>query len=728
MLPLLLAGLAVAAPNEGGVAILRDPDLTLRVAPDAEVELLPPARPGLAEILVRGSDVDLASQLTHLRVRGVRAARASDLGAAWLVVVALADERSHLVVHHHGPVVVAEVAPGPVELDLPVHPAPTLAALFDGSAEIPTCASGPLPLSPLTGRDASVGLDASEHLPELPRWTRAEPSEASWDEVAAWRARTWSARTAKESAYTWYRLGALYRDLGHAREAAWYFGVAQESGGGGWQIPLQRAGARLSVGRWDEAVTAAEAAWRLGAPDESVLEVLAVAALAGADLPAAPTARALAAATGRGAPLLLAGAILLREECPAEAAPVLARAVPRLDAEHEAKARLMLADAHLGAGSVKEAAMALAGVPVTGLDGELSGLLRVRNRLLSMLRGSPSEWSQFVPALELAGRGWDLEAREALHLVAQVHVALGDDRPAVEAWSNLLLRHHLPVESGPGRRLVEAWTGRLRRLTDAGQTVDALSLHQAIWRPELLQLMRDPEPLRRVAEGYGEVGLPDRALAVYQSVWAVEGRDGLDDRGTTLALAELYARLGRTDEAQETIRFLARSRTLEPDQKGRVALVEADLAQASGDRDGALAAWLRAEAVPATRDEGRARRVLFLAGEGRCAEVTEQLREVVQAPAWRTPVNQAVLARCLELAGDREGAGLQARQAAAGASDPGFRSWIGFVADRLGGPADTTGATGGQVWDRVRTEDETHSAWEAKVDGRLPGTRGGSDR
>ncbi len=717
----LLAVAHAGAPGTGALVLPSLPSLVLRISPEAEVELLPASLPGQAEILVRRNRVDLRAQVSEAQVDGVRAGRASDLGGVWLVVLALDDDATHLRVDQHGATLVAEVVAGSDRGFLPHFDAPSVETLLAGKAEAAACVRVRLPLEPLAGAEMTYGMDAADFVPSLPRWTKAEPATTDWEQVSMWRERTWVARTAKESAYFSYKLGALFRNLGHAREAAYYFAAASESGGGGWEIPIQRAAAWLSVGRYTEAAQAADAAWRMGAPDDAVLEVLGVVSLATGSPPRSAVGRALAVATARPEPLFLAGALMLQDTCPADAQAALAAAVGHLPPERAVVARLMLTDAYIASGNLKDAALALANS--TGGDADAAGLRRARSRLLALLRQSPETWSEMIPLLDQAASTFSPEGAESLHLLAQVHLALGDDRSAIEAWSLLLLRHRLEPDGVPGHRLLEAFLGRLDRLLAQGRAVDAVSLYQAIWRPDFLPEVHDPETLRAISATFVGLGLPGKALAVIQDVWAIEGRDGLDDRATTLTLARLYGAVGDDGEALETIRFLRSSRRLDPAASGELSLIEGRVRKHRGDLVAAREAFVAAGAEEATAAAGHAERAVLDAEQGDCAAAIPDLAAAVQTPEFGTPANLALLSYCYARQGAPGPAALAAREASEGATDPGFRAWIGWVADRLAGTTTEVVASGATpesagMWERLRAENRAQSAFESRLSAR----------
>lgn len=719
MWALLLVGAHAADP-----ILRKHPSFRLEPTEGADLEVLQTARPGVSEVLIRGNRADLRAQLKGVKVTGIRAMQASDLGGAWLVVAAFTEEDSRLEFSREDGGWVGRVVAGAPGAVPPTEGVVSIADLLGGQVVDVPCATAPLPLVPLRGTDLSFAIEPREYVPELPRWTRAEPEEVSWAEVDAWRTKQWTARSARETAIAWYRTGALYRELGHARESAYYFGGAMESGGGGFEVPLQRAASFLAIGRWERAREAAETAWHLGAPDGAVLEVLAVAALATGDPASASLARALGHTTARAEPRLLAGALLLREGCPSDAAPLLASAVGRLPERYAVPAQFLLVDALLGAGQVDEAAISLSLPATTTRAGEWVGLARARSRLISLLRDAPDKWPEMVPSLEHAGHAFDWEGDESLFLAGQVHERLGEDRLAIEAWTRLAHRKR-GVVGGARERLRVAVLGRLGRLLAQGDDIGAMSLYQAAWRSEFLAEMSDPTILRSLADCFDRIGLPLAALEILQDVSAMEGRDGRDDRATVVSIAGLYLKLGRVREAQESVDFLRASRAIDESLQGQIVMLEAHIARAAGDTARARQRLEVAAGFPGLEAQATAERVLLDAESGRCDLALPGFEAALAVPGYDQAANHALHAVCLGGAGLEPAAGIAARVASHGAADSELAAWTGSMARRFGVgepiPPDSPGNA--SVWARVDSEEAVHAEFASAWSGRIPAVR-----
>lgn len=638
-------------------------ELRLQPSPGARVEALPSVAPGRADVLVHRNQVDLRA-VAREGGDGLRAVRALDLGGDWVLTfwTMKPDEQIELVPEGAGWRV--HVGPATAPTPPPALPAPSLEELEAGVPPS-VCTLAPQALSPLAGPDAVWGVSARDLRPQLPVWSEAEPEAASWEIVERVRRQLYrhrplaadaSAPSSRQStrARLIYRLGALHRDLGHAREAAYYFGAAAllHQGEDGL-AQIQRAGALLRIERWEEAEDAAWAAWRFGAPEEAVLEVLGVVALARPERPLAPLGRALAAASPRPEVQLLAGLLLSREGCVREALPLLAGAEGGTTGEAQQVARLLRADALLLAGDPLGADSVLARLDDRRLRPDWRGMGHARSRLVPLLLQPANDWLHALPGLQGAAQAHTVEGAESLWLLGQIYERLGEQRSALDAYAELVGRHRKLAQGGPGRRLAALWLERSRTLLALGREFDALSLHTAVWRPSLGAALTEPGPLARLAEGYRRAGLPDRALEVLRDLHEVQGRLGLDQRTTALHVAELYVEGGRVEEALESVHWL-RSAALDPDTAAAVDAVEAAAEERRGHGAAARAAWRRAARSGRLEMRARARIALLDAAEGHCEAALPELEAVLPGLLFGQPewgAGAAVLERCRVLVG-----------------------------------------------------------------------------
>jgi tetratricopeptide (TPR) repeat protein len=737
----ILAGAALAGP--------------FRFAPSPGVAptVLPVVEPGRAEILLRGNRADIRRQLGREAREGLRAWRVSDLGESWVVTVWLESPSDTFSLRQDGEAWVGVVSPADpgTQPALSLERPPSVEALLALPPGTGACGEeAASALVPLHGADMLHAFRPSDFVPQLPRWTDAEIREASWEGVGDLQGDLLLARTPPERALRLYALGAAYRDLGHEREAAYYFGRADAAGAPDGAAAIQRAGALLRSRQWEAAREAAVQAVKGGAAEESALEVVAVTALHGG-LSVAPVARSLALRTTVPQAQLVAGALLLRDRCAAESSVLLRRArtglAPGKDPEsgkatgdparHE-MATILLADALVLLGESRGAAEVL---------GELDGvtterwrpLARARGRLLSMLAVTPDQWPTFVPSLSKAADTWDVEGTESLYLLGQVGAALGDSRMANDAFAALISRERSLAEGGPGRRLFRSWGERLGELFEAGRALDALAFHGGTWRSALITHAQDPLLLRRVAAAQVDAGLFESALATLSEIASFEGARNLDDRETALAIADVYRRSGRLTEAVDALSYLAR-RSSDPSLTPRAQLLLARTHDDAGDEDSARATYarlLRRGAAPGpVRAEARLRAALLDARVGRCAEALPALLPGTLPPDVSPGLLGVSRAKCLRAAGRTEEARAAAVAAAPLLTDPEVIAWASFLgsvgvpvpASRPASGADPAAATTtaddpaaapasspGRVWRWLLDEDAAHQRMRARV-------------
>ncbi|MES2640683.1 MAG: hypothetical protein V4850_14405 [Myxococcota bacterium] len=706
----------------------------LRIAapPGATVEVLPPVEPGRVEILVHGGDRGLQTLFRGPPADGVRTGRVTDMGGHQVVTVWMRDPNDTLAIER--------VGEGWEAVAVPVGPAPSTNAECVGTPGVP--------LVPLRGADMVHEFAPDTFVLAMPRWEAAEPVGASWERVTTLRSQLFGAglpeggAIATDRARALYELGAQHRDLGHLREAAYYFESAATAGAGGSQggsdsqagapagvAELQRAGALLALHAWADARDAADVARKAGAPDAPVSSVLATVSLLTGDPAPAAIGRALAATTlspnSAPEPALLAGALLLRAGCWTEAAPVLERALAA-DGERGAMARLLLADARLLAGDPEGADIVLGDLPAATTPTRWSGLARSRTRLVALLRQSPNLWPAMVPTLERAavlgarsgsdGSGAaEVEGTEALFLLGQIGERLGDDALALRAWGALVDRRRALLAGEPGVRLQAVWARTVGGQLAAGHDIDGLAAHIVAWRPGLTAHVTDPAPLAAVAAAYMRAGLDEEALHTLGVVAEVEGRRGLDDRATILAVAEIYRRTGRPTEALDTLDFLA-TRPPEPATVARAGILRGRVLLDQGDVDGARAAWtlVAGDVEGPAAGEARVRIALVDAEAGRCAAYVgvDGAAPVVDAlaldplPADLSAGRVATArAACLATVGRIDESRTIAAQAVGKLTDPSTTAWAEVLA---GTPPDGT-------WRRIAADDVADALLRARL-------------
>lgn len=616
-----------------GVALAGD--VELQVSPGATVEVLPSTVAGRVDLVVHGNSVPLQPQVRGARGGGVRWIRPVDLGGDQVLRVRLAEGFHGLSAVRTAAGFQLEASTAPPVEQLAVEAPPSLESLLDGSAAPASCTPRALPLAPLVGTERSWMARPSVLRLALPRWEEAEPSRTAWSEVARQREILQGLHRGESPpppsparARALYALGALHRDLGHTREAAYYFGAANEEHGGDSGVSaLQRAGALATLGAGGEALAAAGIAARLGAPEEGIAAVVAAAAAAGA-APAAPAARALLANGALPADMVRAGDLLLRDRCDAEAASVLSAAVRHVSGEAGAYARLLLSDALALSGDPSAAAVPLAEIDLGWLPRTWRRLPRVRGAWLAMVQRSPDSWLAEVPTLDRLASDEDLAGTEALVLLAQIHAVLGQPGQSLAAYLEVADRRRDAVAASVVTAMASAWEERTRELFVDARPFDAALLFSAAWRPQMRAAIVEPELLAQVAEAQVAASLPGPAVRTLGILAAVQGERGLDDRATILSIAEIYVSSGRHDEAEESLRSLLR-RDLSPSDAARAAFVRGQVAAARGDH--AVARRELSAAAGEASVSARASRALALldARAGRC----DSAREVLAAAA-----------------------------------------------------------------------------------------------
>jgi tetratricopeptide (TPR) repeat protein len=615
-----------------GVAVAGE--LRFDVSAGTRVEVMPSVVPGRVDFVLHDNTIPLHAQVRRARGHGVRWLRARDLGGEQVVHVRLAEGFASLDARVvEGTLSISGNGEAPSE-QVSVGQAPALDVLLEGGGDGTPCAPRALPLLPLVGDERRWLSGPGDLGAVLPRWEEAEPARAAWSEVTLQReillnlrggdtaSHGGDARPARARAL--YALGALHRDLGHTREAAYYFGAAnEEHGGDGGLAALQRAGALAVLGRGPEALSAASTARRLGAPDEGVATVVAGAALLGA-APMAPAARALVVHSSLPGDLLRAGDLLLRDRCDVEATSVLRAALDHLPPPDSGYARLLLADALALSGDPGAATVPLSEIAAGDVPAGRRRLPRVRGTWLAMLQRSPDAWLAEVPTLERLAREPDVAGGDALVLLAQVHAALGQPAESLRAYSRLA--DELPGAVPPSVvvGLARTWEARTRELFAADRGFDAALLFSSSWRPWMRSAISEPQLLARVAAAQAGASLPGTAVETLGTLAAVQGERGLDDGVTILAIAELYADSGRTLEASEALATLSQ-RELAPAERARAAFVRSRVAAAEGDEARALRELAVAAGDPAVAPRATRARALLDARAGRCASAREVL-------------------------------------------------------------------------------------------------------
>ncbi len=664
-------------------------DLRLHTSPGATVDVLPSVAPGRADFLIERNTENLREQVRVRFPEGIRSVRAIDLGGEWQVSVWLeAPYASVSVGAIDGGWIVSPQVQAPTEW-VPSNGEYDIDALVGGTALTGQCEPTAIPLSPLSGRDRPFGLDAGGFEPGLPVWGVAEPATVSWEVLGSSRRAMIATSDRHDRALWTYRVASLHRELGQAREAAYYFGVASglEAGDEGIAA-LQRAAMLIRTGRWQAARDAAREAHRQGAGDDGVIAVLAAAAMDAGSDDSVALARALSATAARPMPLLLAGALLARAHCDEESIPLFRLAAGRLGGESGAIARLFLSDALFLVGKPDSAASALSDVRVSALRPAWRGIPGVRGQLFAIAARSPDTWPSAEPGLVQAAGNRDVAAIDALHAIAQIRAAMGDTGGALASWGAVLDRRPELAQGVPGARLAAVWEERITTMLEEDRPFDAITLHAGSWRPFMVGKIVNLGLLDAVATAYDNAGLPDVALTTLRTLVGEGGRRGLDTRASGLAAARLYVRTERFAEALESTAWL-RGQRVDTAERGAIALVEAD-AFGALHRDGEAEAALReAASIAETRAVAEVRLALRAADDDGCGAALPVLEGAAARPVEGVDdaFVHAVLARCLIAVGRESEAAAALAGEAGRTSDAAHGEFATYMAAHVSGDA-----------------------------------------
>ena len=662
--------------------------LRLTPSPGATVTVLPYTGARRVDILIHENRVDLRPQMGDTVLEGIRSWRLVDMGTVWLLTLTMRDEATSVTMLREGDTWTG--SPGRWH-----PPGMPVGGVCDA---IPRS-----PLLPLNARDTLSEFEVEYVMPVPPRWEDAEPDAPTWAQVSDLR-RTLQPLDAKGH----YTLGALHRELGHAREAIYYFSEAVRLGAPGGATLLQRAGVQLTIRDWPEAGKSATVAREIGADEEVLAQVDGIVALMRDSPDKITVGRALALASGRANSSLVAGALLLRGGCTVEAASVLQRAVRDPNPALANQALRLLVDARILRGDLASAETALKALTLRVVPPTYSGSLRSVTRLLALLRQPPDAWAVLVPTLDRLGRGDDEEAYESLYLLGQISEALGDDSTAIRAWTSLVDRDRRLLVGEPGRRLTGRWQARVQALIADGRDLDALALHNGVWRPGLIRNVTDPTPLYKLAGAAERLGMYGPARDLMGIAAEVEARYLLDDRASYLTIARLYYLSGRLPEAQESLALLA-ARPADPRLAPRIALLRGAMLEDIGNDEAAAAFYASVPATAPESGEAVLRRAMVDAHRGRCTEALAVLQSPPQpfpAAVRKAEVDEDA-ARCLFALGRPEEARVVAARAAEGLADP---AALGFASWTSGTPSVT-----GDIWTRLRGEDDAQTALDARV-------------
>ncbi|MSQ01924.1 MAG: hypothetical protein EXR71_08530 [Myxococcales bacterium] len=699
---LLAIALAFSAPME------------LFPSPGARVDVLPAVIDGRTELILHGNTVDLHEQVGWTVGTGVRRARAVDLAGDWLISLEMDDSATTVRLEPAASGWRLVVVPRERFQD-PLFGPTGLDAALAGTVDSRPCAPMPLAVRPLVGRDARWFALAVSRTPRMPVWSVGEPAVVSWADVDDTRGLL--AQHDADRPRLLYRLGALTRDLGHHREAAYYFTRAAEAGAPS-PARFQAARSQLAVQNWSEAEASARAGAKAGGARELALQVVGIREWATGGDESAGYGRALAAVAMDPEAQILAGALLAGGGCVAEGRDVFVRAIAETDGAVRETAWMLLAESALARGDLISASRALTSVQGTYLDLDARRVLRGRTRLLAILGATPAAWTSFLPGVTADAQLPGEAGAESLYVLAQLQAHLGDDRAALRTFAELTRRYPRLEKGQVSFEFARAWRARVEQALDQGRPMDALALHRAAWSPAMAHHVTDPAPLRRIASAYAAVGLRESAVTVWKDVADLERVQGVDGRESVRQLAWLYLATGHDEDALDAVEWLRRQRAA-PEDSAEYAMIEGVAAHHAGRGPQARRAWELAAASPRFAARAGLRLALLDASDGHCPQAIAPLELAAAGPPGDDVdhglVREALL-KCLLAVGRVPDAAQQAVLTAGLSIGDDVRGWSTWRAARLdgaaGGPsrpllADAARGSSG-VWGALAREEAAH--------------------
>ena len=658
LLPLLLLLMCWVTPAQAR------PLFKIEVEPYTEVQVFPRVKERITTFVVRGCESDLRAELGGRSAAGIRTIDVMAIGGgAWIVTAELFKSKHDLEITVED----AHLLIGLIDRKADVIPVaktpPSLAQLFSGKLEGDKYVAPKVPITFLSGEALAPALDVRTYEPITPSLPISQ-NQPTWTEIDRARKRMLHAKTQSQAAPALYALGWLHLELGFDREGRYYLEQLSEMPGTlkASTVAMARARADLATGHWDEARERLREAWKAGAPESWVLESLALVSLATSNPPKAPTARALASSTGRPEALLLSAELLQRQGLYSESLPYIETIGDRIGPAYLPGLALRIGDARLMTGDYTGALNAY-----KSAEADMRGVRSIHANLLEV---EISEWANQIPQLSaFASRGQGRPSAEALYLLSQLRMTLGEDSGAIEDLSRLIQfdRPYEVILSDVPDRLWALYARRIHAFHDRERWFKIAALHELVWSERMRNAIKDPHILEKVADAYEQLGLDDRALVVLRDAFSLLLARNQDSAELVFRLAGLYHRTDRPREGLDTLAYLE-AKKLPDGMKWSVALLKANLYADLDDYDKA-ASFLRTAALhPPYREEAMLRLGMLEAESGQCARATAPLSRLL-LPAQRRRRDIAsrpylALARCLLAQGRYDEAAQAAREAA----------------------------------------------------------------
>ncbi len=716
--PLALLFLLSVARGEGEAGILR-----AAVNPEVEIQSFRVVEPGRSQLMVRHCESDLDTALSGRSTQGILELDVMGVGdQSWYIKAQLADQAQELVATVEEGQLELSTRPR-VETDNKLELAPITLELLLAGTDLPQAAPPPaLPMVFLHGQALLPAVDTSTYQPLLPIYAPGVDS-GSWAGIDDARELYLESGTTKERAHAVYALGWHYLELGFNREARYYFDQLPEFSEvfDDRVISMTRARVAITLGDWDQAREQLLAGWAAGASPEQVLESLALVSLSTGEPAATGTAHALLAASGRPEAWLLAAELLQRDNHFEQSIQVLQGLESRVDPNLKPWVSLRLGDALLTIQDLDGASRAYGRAPA-----ELAELRKLHATLLSL--PSPS-WPRVIPRLRQIATGDGPRAAEALYLLAQVNILFGETTSAMEDLKELEERFPATFErSDAGQRQLDLYFDALEGMHRQLRWVDIAAIHRQTWSRKLLDQTTDYRPLLLVADAFEAMGLPEEARRVMgDAFYVLSSQDG-EDPLLVFRLAGLYADGGRNTEALETLAYLGRH-DLPEDYRGRRALLEGRILEATGDDAKALSSYRTAARFADTRDAAQIQLALRDARAGRCTQAIPSLQRLLmpnrKLVRLTDPLPFLALARCLMAEGREAEAAAVAREAAGRIESPTDARHAEYIGV---GPADQTSPAAGMsrqallserdIWALLGQEDLEAAEFRAQIEAR----------
>lgn len=624
----LLAVLAMGAPDTGRYV--------LHPTPGARVIRFPRTEPLRIELGVYDNTARLDEQLEGKTAAWVQDVDAVSVGGGiWFVTFYVQQPDIGLTWETEATRLVISLKPG-LARDIDPTPVVTVEELVAGTVPRRPAPVAENALRPLYGDASTLVLNADDYVPSVPRWNPGRvpppwrdlavaPAFPNHTTIDRYRSALTSSRDPKVREVSLYRLGTALQELSMHRDALYYLNQLEGSRS---LVPesslhLEKARAQMHLRRWDHARASCRAAWGAGAGALLTLRCLGTVSLKTSDPAPTETARALAEVDPEPLSQLIAAQLLIRDRRYSEAATLLAPLARRVEGPIASTASANLGDTLLAEGDLDGAARAWNRARASG--SHLVPLLNTRIILHQMIKEGPASWPAHIPELEARTGVEGAPGAEPHYLLAQIATTYGDHELAATHLAGLIDRHReLAVASDVPERLFAIAQWRIGDLLRQGRIAEGVAFYRDYWRSPLDKLIDDTGTLEKVAAGLAELGLYESALNLSREVSVVDLRFGRENPEALWRLAGLYARTGRSDEAQSTVEYIRRLRSKAP-PSGRQSLLEGEVFHLLGDDELAATAWTRASRDPEAGREAVARLSLLRARSNRCQLALEGL-------------------------------------------------------------------------------------------------------